>query len=283
MNYCDPQGFKNEIKMMREKGRDTFFTWFDGGGDTDGAFEKAKGIFERLMFPWAKRFLENIDEKISLDIGYGSGGQVLAASDHFKYALGVDVHHEIDFVEKELGKRKGLKINIALFAGDGKIIPIDDNKVDFISSWVTFLHIGTIQNVEDYLKEMFRVMTEGAIAVIFFTRLVRSKNIQNLNEYGADLIKELEHPTGYREGGPLTRVNRANLVISTWKMEELVKKHGFKCIQNTYSHDEDKIYGQHGIVFQKPIVTTTTILPKREPKKIIKRKNNPKKGKEKNV
>jgi len=282
MNYCCPEGFKNEIKIMRDKGRDTFFTWFDGGGDTSGAFEKAKGIFDRLMLPWAKRFLGNLDNKVSLDIGYGSGGQVLAASEYFRYSTGIDVHEEIDFVEKELRKRKAIQNrNFALFISDGNTIPMDDNKIDFISSWVTFLHIGTIQNVESYLKEMFRVMTEGAVAVIFFTRLIRSKRIQSLEEYEADIKLEEQHPTGYREGGELTRVNRANLVLSRWKMVELVLTMGFKYIAPTFSHDEDKIYGQHGIVFQKPIVTTTTIPLKRKAKKIIRKQS--KKGKKKNV
>lgn len=272
MNYCDPQGFKDEIKMVREKGRDTFFTWFDGGGDANGAFVKAKDIFNRLMLPWADRFLENLHEKISLDIGYGGGGQVFTASGYFKYALGIDVHNEVDFVEKEFRGRTGMK-NTALFISQGNNIPVDDNKVDFIHSWVTFLHIGTIQNVEDYLKEMFRVMTEGAVAVIFFTRLIRSKNVQNLDAYEADLKLEQQHPTGYREGGPLTRVNRANLIISQWKMKELVEKHNFKFIHITFSHDEDKIYGQHGIVFQKPATK----------KKVVVRKKQSKKGKKKDV
>jgi len=259
MNYCDPQGFKNEIKNNIDRGKEAFFTWFDGGDTVDGSFEKAEGIFKRLMLPWAERFYTttrfDMSNKTSLDIGYGGGGQVLAASKHFKYALGVDVHEEIEFVESELKRRtKGKEGNIALFTGDGKTLPIDDNKVDFVSSWLTFLHLGTMEIVEGYLKEMYRVMIEEAIAVLFFTRLVRGKNIQTLVEYENDLKLENEHPLGYREGGPLTRVNRPNIVISRWKMEELVKKNNFKLLNTTFSHDGDLIYGQHGIVIQKPKV-----------------------------
>ena len=251
MNLCNPEGFKNEIKSNIDRGKVEFFTWFDGGDTIAGAFKKAKEIFERLMLPWAKRYMNNLEEKTSLDIGYGSGCQVLAASKHFKYALGIDVHEEVDYVEEELRKRNKEK-NIALFIGDGKTLPIDNNKVDFISSWVTFLHIGTIEVVESNLEEMYRVMTEGAIAVIFFTRLIRSGSPQTLTEYKADLVLEDGHPTGFREGGPLTRVNRANLVLSRWKMIALANKHKFIYIAPTFSHDKDKIYGQHGIVIQKP-------------------------------
>ena len=288
MNYCNPRGFKDEVKIMKDRGRDTFFTWFDGGGDTNGAFKKAEGIFERLMLPWATRFLGNLDGKTSLDIGYGSGCQVLAASQHFKYSTGIDVHEEIGFVEKELRKRKAIQNrNFALFIGQGDSIPMDDNKIDFVHSWVTFLHLGTMEVVENYLKEMFRVMNEGAIAVIFFTRLCRTGTAQSLAEYEADIKLEEQHPTGYREGGPLTRVNRANLILSRWKMIELVLTMGFKYLAPTFSYDEtdvlekDKIHGQHGIVFQKPVVATTTLPPKRKKKLTIRKKQSKKRKKEK--
>lgn len=245
MNYCNPEGFKKEIKGNIKKGKNFFFSWFDGGKTVAGAFKKSEGIFKRLMLPWAKKF------DTSLDIGYGGGGQVLAASKYFKYALGVDVHEEVEFVEKELKKRNKEK-NIALFIGDGKTLPVDNEKVDFVSSWVTFLHLGTIEVVESYLKEIYRVLRGGGVAVIFFTRLVRTKSVQTEEEYSEDIIKEKQHITGYREGGPKTLVNRANLVISLWKMASLAKTHGFAVLSTTRSHDKDKIYGQHGIVIQKP-------------------------------
>jgi len=253
MNYCDPEGFKNELREIRKKGKDTFFSWFDGGETVDGAYEKAEGIFCRLMLPFAERHLGDLSDKISLDIGYGGGGQVFAASEHFKYATGIDVHNEISFVEAELRKRQGGENkNTALFMSNGDTIPMDNNSIDFIHSWVTFLHLGTIQVVDDYLKEMFRVMRPGGVAVIFFTRLCRSKKVQNMSEYVSDIKTEEQHLPGYREGGPLTRVNKTSIVISRWKMVELVKKHGFKYLLPTFSHDKEKIYGQHGVVFQKP-------------------------------
>jgi len=254
MNYCDPEGFKNELREIKKKGRDTFFSWFDGGETVDGAYEKAEDIFYRLMLPWAKKHLGDLSNKISLDIGYGGGGQVLSASERFKYATGLDVHDEIGFVEAELRKRQGGENkNTALFISNGDTIPMDRDSIDFIHSWVTFLHLGTIEVVESYLKEMFRVMKEGGVAVIFFTRLVRSNRVQSLKQYTADLSKEQTNKLGYREGGPLTRVNLPNFVLSLWKMQELVRKHGFKLLDTTRSQDgKNKIYGQHGVVFQKP-------------------------------
>jgi len=280
MNYCNPEGFKNELKKIREEGETIFFTWFDGGETVDGAYEKADDIFCRLMLPWAKKFLGDLKNKVSLDIGYGGGGQVLAASKHFKYAMGLDVHEEISYVEAELRKRQGGKNkNTALFIGNGYTIPIDANKIDFIHSWVTFLYIGTIQNVTSYLKEMFRVLKPGGVAVIFFTRLIWSKSEQHMPEYEADLIKEKQHPEGYREGGPLTRVNRPNLIMSRWKMEELAEKQGFKFLSPTMSQNRDVIYGQHGVVIQKPIAAFPSTSLKSTPSKSSSSEVNKKKPK----
>lgn len=272
MNYCCPEGFRNELREIRKQGKDKFFSWFDGGETVDGAYKKAKDIFARLMLPWAKKHLGKLSEKVSLDIGYGGGGQVFAASKHFKYATGIDVHDEISFVEAELRKRQeGTNKNTALFIGQGNNIPMDAKSIDFVYSWVTFLHLGTIQVVEDYVKEIFRVMKEGGVAVLFFTRLVRSNRVQSMDQYQFDIAKEVKHPLGYREGGPLTRVNRPNLIIARWKMFELVKKCGFSVISPTMSQDGDIIYGQHGVVIMKP--------KKKKPKLNTRKKPITKKGK----
>lgn len=267
MNYCNPQGFKAELREIRKMGKDAFFSWFDGGETVDGAYEKSKDVFTRLMLPWAKKYLGKLNEKVSLDIGYGGGGQVFAASKHFKYSIGLDVHGEISSVEAELRKRQGGRNkNTALFIGEGKNIPMDKDKIDFVYSWVTFLHLGTIQVVEEYLKEMFRVMKEGGVAVLFFTRLIRSHQVQSMNQYVEDMKKENLHQTGFREGGPLTRVNRPNLIMSFWKMERLAKEHGFSVIGATHSENEEgKVCGQHGLVFMKPKKKKPTTFKKKNP------------------
>ena len=94
MEYeCTPEGFAGRVKQLRELNNpDKFFTFFDGGGTADGAFNKAYDIFERLMLPWVRQY------GTSLDIGYGGGGQVLAASKHFDIVMGIDVHGEFEYV-----------------------------------------------------------------------------------------------------------------------------------------------------------------------------------------
>ena len=266
MNYCDPKGFRSEIKALREKGRDIFFSWMDGGETADGAFEKAEDVFTRLMLPSAKKYLKKLDDKVSLDIGYGSGGQVLAATMYFDKAYGLDVHEESDFVEEELKNRGAHGRDFHLITGDGNSIPLPDGSVDFVHSWVTFMHLGTVDNTVRYLKEMFRVMKEGAVAVIFFSRMLRSALSQTWEQVLEDIKKE-EEGAGYREGGPKTRVRGINIQMTMWKMKELVEAEGFDILDITASshiiNRRKYFFGQYGVIIRKPTKTIKRTLIRR--------------------
>lgn len=255
MNHCDVEGFRNEIKAIRNKGKDEFFTWMDGGEDVDGAFEKAEDVFNRLMLPSAKKHLKKLNKKTSLDIGYGSGGQVLVASMYFDKSYGLDVHEERDFVLDELSARGGKLEDIQLLIGDGYVIPLEEDSVDFVHSWVTFMHLGTADATNEYLAEMFRVMRPGGVAVVYFSRMMRSQREQVWSEVQADINLEKDGP-GYREGGPLTRVRGINIQMSMWYMEELATSEGFEVLDHTASWGSIKrrryFFGQYGIVFRKP-------------------------------
>jgi len=265
MNYCNPEGFRNEIKLLREQGRDKFFSWFDGpkgeNETTDAAFEKAEDVFNRLMLPSAKKYLKKLNTKTSLDIGYGSGGQVLAASLYFDKAYGLDVHEEADFVMEELNKRGIKDEEVELVVGDGKTIPLPEESIDFVHSWVTFMHLGTVENIRNYLKEVYRVMKPGGVGVVFFSRMLRSALHQPWSEVLKDIEKEKEGP-GYREGGPKTKVRGINIQMSMWYMEDLAKSTGFDLLDRTGSwdmiHKRRYFFGQYGIVFRKPSTKSST-------------------------
>jgi ubiquinone/menaquinone biosynthesis C-methylase UbiE len=258
MNLCNPEGFRAEIKSMVDE-PDKLFTWFDGGGDIDGAFKKAEVIFERLILSHAKKHLgKDLSDKVSMDIGYGSGAQVLAASEVFEKAFGIDVHEEHDAIMYELMSRGGddMLDKAYLMSCDGSSIPSEDDSIDFIHSWTTFLHLVGLVNVVSYLDEIKRVLKPQGIAVIYFTRLIRSKSPQTETEYYADIILENAETVGYRYGGPLTTVRSIAMIISMWKMVELAEASGLEVIDKTFSYDgkgkKKKIYGQHGIVLRNP-------------------------------
>jgi hypothetical protein len=85
---------------------------------------------------------------------------------------------------------------------------------------------------------------------------MRAKAPQTWREVEIHMEQEKEHLDGYREGGPLSKVRSVNLVISMWKMEELVKLFGFVTRKQTASWDDTpegrRYSGQYGLVIGKP-------------------------------
>jgi SAM-dependent methyltransferase len=142
---------------------------------------------------------------------------------------------------------------------------------------VTFLHFPSIEYTNLALKEIFRVLKPGGVAVIFYSRLVKTQKKETPKQYAADMKLEEQHETGYEAKESLTEVFKKGIGIARWKMTELVKVIGFELLEHTSSNDGGFIYGQHGIVLRKPLIvepeeelaeveTTSTTAP---PKKMI--------------
>jgi len=285
MNYCNPEGFRNEIKKLLAKGDiDAFYRWFGGWATKAASFENGEDIFDRVIFPLAEKLLpEGADT--ALDLGYGVGTKIEPAFKHFKTVYGVDVHDEAKFVAGNLSVPKGKKLRLIMADGDN--IPINKEAVDFVYSWAMFCHVGTIENVEKYLAEIYRVLRPGGVAVLFFTRLMRPKGPQTWKEVEIHMQKEREHIDGYREGGPLSKVRSVNLVLSMWKMSILASAAGFVIEDETASWTDGptrKLYhGQYGIVLSKPkpkvvaTAPTTSTPPPAPPKTAPKPKTSSKK------
>jgi len=270
MNYCNPEGFRNEIAELLEKGDiDALYHWFDGGVTKEGAFEKGADVFTRVIKPYADKYLKG-NRKVALDLGYGMGTKIPAALNCFPRVIGVDVHEEYEFVLDNIGTAGNQEVE--LLVGDGDSLPVNDSEVNFVYSWIVFCHLGTVVNVNKYLLEIMRVLKEGGVAVIFFTRLIRSGRNQSWKEVQLDMEKERSHPTGYREGGPESKVRTINLVMGMQVMKDLAASVGFNFLEEIASWDDTKagrvFHGQYGIVLRKPVAEKPkTTLPKKDKRK----------------
>lgn len=251
----DVKKYRDAITNLKAKGEHAFFNWFDGGISADGAFHRAGITFKKMMFPFIEKYFdtETLKDKMSLDIGYGGGGQVYAASKIFKYSLGLDVHCESAYVEQELLSRGAN--NIFLYECDGESIPfLKEKSVDFVHSWAVFMHLGNLSVVVSYLNEIRRVLKYGGIAVLYFSRLKRSKLDQSLDEYAKDIDLESNHKTGaiLIDDAP---VNQINSRIAMWRMVSEVQRAGLTVIDRSCSFrmvdTKPVVGGQHAIICRK--------------------------------
>lgn len=254
------------VREVRERDPEKFYTIFDGGKSFSAALTIALLVFEKMILPFALKYLgEYLKEKQSLDVGYGSGFQVSSAAKQFGTAWGIDVHQEADTIIRDFTKR-GLDEfkNVNLVEGEAANIPMTDNTVDFVHSWVTFLHFPSIEYVKLSLKEIFRVLKPGGVSVIYYPRLVKTKRMETPEEYQLDLKLEDLDETGYSANESLTEPFKKGISIARWKMSELVNSIGFEVLEHTSSNDGGFIFGQHGIVLRKPPI----VEPKRMSKPV---------------
>ena len=269
------EGYVNFIRDVREKKPDAFFTMFDGGKNFDEALKIAKVIFERLILPFAFKYLGEMlnRDKNSLDIGYGSGFQVLAAKNYFLASCGVDVHKDGPFVIDTFESKNMDVDGVTLIESEAADLPFLDDSYWFAHSWVVFLHFPSIEYVTRTLKEIYRVLRPGGVSVIYYSRLVKTKKKETPAEYEADIELENKHETGFEANESLTQVFKKGITIARWKMAELVTSIGFEILEHTSSNDGGFVFGQHGIVLKKPAL----VEPKKVPR-LIKRKKSIKKN-----
>jgi len=245
-------GFQKEIHKVSKRSKTVFFNWFnETGGDLEISFLKGQCDFFAFILMPILQELKNMKLKVALEIGYGGGRLLLPATKIFKKAIGIDVHNDGQIVEREL-KRRGAK-NFILIKNNGKKIPLKEESVDFVYSFIVLQHIGNINIFNGYLKETHRVLRKGGYAILFFGRLhslSQGRSAKML--YCLDKLLEKIDPREYRE--IKTRVNCVNLKISLDYAKKQANKLGFSLIKTGISKkppDLEKYGGQYFILLKK--------------------------------
>lgn len=217
--------FQDEIEKAVQSGQTAFFNWFnESGGDVETNFLKGECDFALHILLPCLDILKNPETKTVLEIGYGGGRLLLPASKLFKYAIGVDVHDQHTLVEQELQKRG--QQNFTLITTNGETLPLENEKVDFVYSFIVLQHVERLSIFANYLKETFRILKKDGIAILYFGRLYTT----SLNRYSKllfllDQLLEKLDPRDHKE--ILERVNAVNLKISLKLAKRLVKDVGF--------------------------------------------------------
>lgn len=247
-------GFKEEISKAADANDNTFFTWFDAARDKDTAFVRGSWDFALHMAQEFAPHISHPEEKVIMEIGHGAGRILAAASRAFKHAIGVDIHENNEKVAQELNAR-GIE-NFTLFQSDGKTLPVPDASVDCVYSFIVMQHLEKIEVFEAYLREVYRVLNPGGVAVLYFGRKYKqSINRDSKLRYLWDKWMEgIRMPKGYEELP--AKVNMTNLRVSLSYATKQAKAFGFTVHKELVSKktvpDGVNLYGgQNGLVLKK--------------------------------
>lgn len=249
------RGFNTEISRAKARGKNEFFTWFNNAQNTETSFVRGAWDFSFHILEPVWKYIDHPEDKKILEIGHGGCRILAAASKYFSKAIGVDVHAENSFVEVELQSR-GLK-NITLIKGDGSHIPLSDSSVHVVYSFIVLQHVGKIEIFRKYLRETYRVLKPGGVAILYFGRYSRfSRGRSSYWLYLIDnLLEVILLHNGYLEIS--SRVNDINLIVSAKYAKNFSWALGFQVLGFTVSRiavpDKLESYGgQHGILLRKP-------------------------------
>lgn len=169
-----------------------FLSYFDTANSVEEAFcqgywDFAHHILKDDVIPFIG---EPFDCK-ALEIGFGGGRLLNASSRFFNEVYGVDIHEHFDKVDEFLKKRNAGKYQ--LLKGDGKTLPVEDNSIDFVYSFIVLQHLPTIDILQSYLHEVKRVLKPDRAACLYIGHLpfnFRGKKYEDINTRHVDTTRE---------------------------------------------------------------------------------------------
>lgn len=245
-------GFSSEINKARKESSQCFFNFFDSKGTVNQVFVKGAWDFAIHIVKPLSQIIFSPHKLTALEVGHGGGRLMASAASYFKHVYGVDIHSENELVEAEL-KSRGVR-NSSLLKSDGCNIPLPNESIDIVYSFIVFQHLEKISIVKNYIDEISRVLSPGGVGILYYGRYRRfSLCTQKQWRFFLDLLSEsILHPKGYKEFP--AKVNSTNLYISRHHMKKMLATCGLSFHNHLHSYrpDYSSYGGQHGIIFTKP-------------------------------
>jgi len=143
-----------------------FHNFFDIETSVEDAIKKGFIDFSHRIFTSEfYEFLGDPRDKVALEIGFGGGRLLNAASNYFGKVIGVDIHESFDRTQKIL-EREGCK-NFELIHRDN-IESIPSGSVDFVFSFIVFQHFSNWAEAEFYINQIERLLSPNGCGTIYF-------------------------------------------------------------------------------------------------------------------
>ncbi|TMK26818.1 MAG: class I SAM-dependent methyltransferase, partial [Actinobacteria bacterium] len=142
-----------------------------------------------ILTPGVARRIADPGSLTALEIGYGGGRLLNAAASFFGRAIGIDVHDEAESVSALLadcGRR-----NVELHQTDGRGIPLPDETIDFVYSFIVLQHLPSLDAFRRYVEETHRVLRPGGIAQLYFGKLAGRSPLRRVRETPAAPVNDV--------------------------------------------------------------------------------------------
>jgi SAM-dependent methyltransferase len=123
----------------------------------------------------------------ALEIGAGYGRLVKAMRKRIPNVYGVDSSQALLDLSKEyLGDLSGVK----MLKGNGSSLPIITNSIDFVYSYIAFQHMHTLEIIQSYVTETFRVLKSGGTCRIQTVKGVSNPSMVDGGLHRCHLFKD---------------------------------------------------------------------------------------------
>ena len=142
-----------------------FHKFFDIDDSVSNALKRGFIDFSHRIFtPDFYQILGDPRDKTALEIGFGGGRLMNAASHYFNKVIGVDIHESFDRTT-EILTREGCT-NFELVHRDN-INTIADDSIDFVYSFIVFQHFSHWSEAEFYISQVERVLKPGGCGILY--------------------------------------------------------------------------------------------------------------------
>lgn len=159
---------RSQPAALASKTTQEYLNWFNSCKSMEEALKTGMIVFSHLLFtPDFYNVLGDPRQKTALEIGFGGGRLMHAASYYFEKVVGIDIHQAF---ERTAGILDELGVpDYELLHSDDRD-KIEDKSVDFVYSFIVFQHFSSWQIAEDYIKLIDRVLAPGGCGIIYFAK-----------------------------------------------------------------------------------------------------------------